>query len=52
MKILVAAGLLVGCAMVYEHCILGVLVLIAAAWAVPIVIHQIHEDHTAVERRR
>jgi hypothetical protein len=51
-KILVVVGLLAGCAMVYEHWILGVLVLVAAAWAVPIVIHQIHDDHTAVERRR
>ena len=50
MKALLGLVLLVGCLMVYCHWVLGVLVLVAAAWAVPMVVHQIHEKHTAAGR--
>jgi hypothetical protein len=43
MKWFVGVLLPVGCVLVYFHWVFGVVVLVAAAWAVPMVIKQIHD---------
>jgi hypothetical protein len=52
MKAFVGVLLLVGSVMVYFHSVFGVLVLVAAAWAVPMVVREIHDERAAVDRRR